>query len=374
MDKIAFLNFSFLALTRIGAILLIILLLRKYFARIATKFFFTFFKKFSNNEHQLKFKEILQKPIQSIIVCFLFFLAFNQVSERLEKVVIFERHHQSSSEINKILKSSFSLTELIDHIFLFGFIFYTSLLIARCFKFAFYIWIAKAKSNNDIERQQLLPLLQDVITVLVWCFSFFTILGLVFHVNVTALIAGLGFGGVAVAFAAKESLENLIASFMIMIDKPFTLGDYIKVNGVEGYSEHIGFRSSRIRSLDGTIITMPNKDLISNSLENFTKRDYVRIKQKISAQYGLSIEELSILAEELKKCLLSIPEINNEKVPIIYIDSLTTTIEISITYFINYPAIASVEYVKQAANIAIYDTMNKHGKGFGFPIYQGLIK
>ena len=98
--------------------------------------------------------------------------------------------------------------------------------------FLYLMSISKATVNKQKERQQILPLMKDVTKVVIWFFGIFLILGLIFKVDIGTIIAGLGIGGIALAFAAKDSLENLIASFMVLVDKPFLIGDWIKVDNI----------------------------------------------------------------------------------------------------------------------------------------------
>ena len=231
--------------------------------------------------------------------------------------------------------------------------------------FLFYIWVERAVAAKDRERQQLLPLLRDVLVVMVWSIGFFTVLGVVFHVNVATLIAGLGFGGVAIAFAAKESLENLLASFMIMVDKPFTIGDHIKIGSVEGRAEQIGFRSTRIRTFDQTLVSLPNKNLIGTNLENFSDRGRARVKLKLNAHYGLSESALKLVIQELKNTLE-----NNENTVgdvVVFLENFGATIEISVSYYIPLPSIKTIEEIKQELNLEMYKIMYQYAQGFGFP-------
>lgn len=353
-------------LLRFGLIFLFTLLLRRFLSARTTRLFFVVFQKFADTEHVGKFKELLQKPIQAILMCILMFIAVNQFGAYFEKIILFQRHKiPKQSALNDFSITSFSLMELIDHIFFFCLIFYTILLLVRVISFVFYIWVERAIVAADRERQQLLPLLRDVIAVLLWCVGFFAVLGVVFHVNVATVIAGLGFGGVAIAFAAKESLENLLASFMIMVDKPFTIGDHIKIGSIEGRAEQIGFRSTRIRTFDQTLVSMPNKNLIGTHLENFSERGKARIKIKLNANYGLPEAQLRLLIEELKNTVA-----HNEYTigqPMVYLDNFSATVEINLSYFIEVPSPISLEEIKQMVNLQLYQVMYRHGNGFGFP-------
>ena len=147
------------------------------------------------------------------------------------------------------------------------------------------------------------PLVKEVVKILLWAIGFFWILGSVFNVNIPALITGLGIGGVAIALAAKESVENFFASFTILTDKPFTSGDSIRLGSVEGQVEKVGFRSTRLRSNDGSLFIVPNKNLIGDNLENLTERHSRRVKTVVNIQYGVTYEKLQETIASLEKML-----------------------------------------------------------------------
>lgn len=351
---------------RAAIILLCALVLRKYIAALTARIFFTIFKRIADKAHTQKFKDLLQRPIECLLLTILSFIALNQFNFIFEKIILFERHKVNPNQKTQTLvSSSFSLMELVDHLFFFSFIFYGIFLLVRVISFLFYVWVERAIVAGDRERQQLLPLLRDVFVVMLWGFGFFTVLGVVFHVNVPTLIAGLGFGGVAVAFAAKESLENLLASFMIMVDKPFTIGDHIRIGNVEGKAEKIGFRSTRIRTFDKTLISLPNKNLIGDSLENFSERGMARVKLKINASYGLSQTSIKTIIAEIKNFINRDEHTSDDAHA--YLENFGGSLELAVSYYIRVPAPVPLEDIKQKINFGIYEIMYRYGKGFGIP-------
>ncbi len=367
----SFLNQPFLGATVATYIKFVaILLLGWVFARLISKYFaklfFRLFKNISSSDYTQKFIALLTPPILGWVLTIVSYIAFNSLSEVLDDIILFKRKSKEVAT-SAFHESGFSLMTLIDHLFfLFGLIFF-SLLISRLIDFIFYVRINKAIEGGDRQRQQLLPLLKDVLKVVLWSICIFTILGVVFHVNVPTLIAGMGVGGVAIAFAAKETLENLIASFMVMIDKPFTIGDWIKVDGVEGTVESVGFRSTRIRSFDKSIITMPNRALIDGQLENFSERGMRRVKFVVGAEYGLSQATLETIINEIKSTIADMREtVGNVTV---YLDSFAdSSVNIQVVYFVALEEdVIQFEQVKQKINFAIYQIMYNYAQGFAFP-------
>jgi MscS family membrane protein len=115
------------------------------------------------------------------------------------------------------------------------------------------------------------------------------LLSIAFNIEVSRMTAGLGLAGAALALAAKESVENLIASFIIFFDRPFTAGDVVKVQGLTGNIERIGLRSTRIRTDAKTYVTVPNKQMVDTIVDNLTLR--TQRKAEIRLQIGLSVDK-----------------------------------------------------------------------------------
>lgn len=351
---------------RFAVILILALLLKRYISSIFTRLFFTIFKKFSAAYYGQQFKDLVLRPIEGVMVTVFFYIAFYQLSISLDKVVLFKRLKPTKQAGQEVASTLVTVMDVIDHLFFLFLLFYFVLLISRVLDFVFLVMVHKAKDANDRERQQILPLLKDVLKVVVWAFGILSVLGAVFHVNVAALIAGLGVGGIAIAFAAKESLENLLASFMVMIDKPFTIGDWIKINGVEGNIEKVGFRSTRIRSFDKSIISIPNRQLIDNNLENFSERGMRRVLFSVGAVYGLSRATLETTMKEIRNIVLKTEGTTGS--PIVQLESFgASSLNIQIIYFISVSTDVDFGKVREQVYLGVYETMYKHAKGFAYP-------
>jgi MscS family membrane protein len=358
---------------RFFVIIIVAFILKGILAKALSKLLFFSFKSIASKPHTEKFNLLFNKPLQYLITCIGFFFGINQISNFLERIILFERHKfVHKSKLLNQESTTFSLLELADHILFFAFIYYAVLLITRVVSFVFYIWTENAFLANDKGKQQLLPLLRDVIIVIVWSFGFFTILGLVFHINVPTLIAGLGFGGVALAFASKESLENLLSSFMIMLDKPFSLGDHIKLGNIEGIVESLGFRSTRIRTFDKTLVSIPNKNLIGESLENFTLTGLIRKKLIVKVSYGTAQSNLKKAMEAIKEYLNAYPYINQESR--VFLENMNDALEVHISYYIHIPTEKSMDMVKEEINLEIYKILYQYVGGFGLPTTVQLNK
>jgi MscS family membrane protein len=111
-------------------------------------------------------------------------------------------------------------------------------------------------------------------------------------VNITAAIASLSIGGLAVGLAAQDTLANLFGAVAVFVDKPFRIGDMVELEGVKGNVESIGLRSTRVRNLDGHLITVPNKTMGNATITNITERPNIKTEMNLGVTYDTSPEKL----------------------------------------------------------------------------------
>jgi MscS family membrane protein len=129
------------------------------------------------------------------------------------------------------------------------------------------------------------------------------VLKFAFHQDIGKVLAGLSIVGAAVALAARESIENIIASFIIFFDRPFTIGDLVKVNNITGTVEHIGLRSTRIRTPDKTFVTVPNKQMVDSIIDNLSLRTERRVEMKLEISLNATSAELKNCIDGIRKIL-----------------------------------------------------------------------
>lgn len=161
----------------------------------------------------------------------------------------------------------------------------------------------KADLTPDQSDNQLIVFFRDFFKVLISIVGVMMVLNYAFDLNVGSLITGLSIVGAAIALALRESLENLIASFIIFIDKPFTTGDLVKVQGVTGTVEKIGLRSTRIRSDQKTFVSVPNKQMVDSVLDNLSLRTQRRGDLKLEVELSTTSSKLETLIDGIKKIL-----------------------------------------------------------------------
>ncbi|MBS1585677.1 MAG: mechanosensitive ion channel family protein [Bacteroidetes bacterium] len=341
-----------------GGILLATLLLRRPLSLGLSNIGHNLSSRISKEKHHQTFLDMLRKPIERLFTWLLIFIAFLKLSKALDSIVVLHRDKGIGNTVD------IRLGDVIDHVFELLLIFSATVVVSRFIDFAFYIQRGRANTTDNKERQQLLPLVKEVVKLFIWTISFFWILGSVFHVNIPALITGLGIGGIAIALAAKESVENLFAAFTILSDKPFQVGDTIRTGNFEGVVERIGFRSTRLRGSDGNQLIVPNQKMVSENLENLTDSNFKSIKLNINIKYGVPHEKLDKMIEELKAMVRKTTHVQ-EPVEVILEGFGEQTFRISVSYHIPYPwdESTSDKMIQQEINMQAYEIAYRHTEG-----------
>jgi MscS family membrane protein len=166
------------------------------------------------------------------------------------------------------------------------------------------------KSDSDLD-DQLLPVLRKTIKAVLWIF------GVVIAMSnsgfdVGALIAGLGIGGLALALAAQDTVKNIFGGLMIFLDKPFQIKERIKVNGMDGFVEEIGVRSTRVRTLEGRLITIPNGQFSDNAVENVTKEPTRKVVVNLGLTYETDPDKMTLAMDILKDIVAKNPKLTDD--------------------------------------------------------------
>jgi MscS family membrane protein len=176
-------------------------------------------------------------------------------------------------------------------------------LFLRMIDFISFILEQKANLTADYTDNQLVVFFRDFFKVIISIIGILMILKFAFDFNIGNMLTGLSIVGAAVALALRESLENLIASFIIFFDRPFTLGDLVKVQNITGNVEKIGLRSTRIRTDQKTYITVPNKQMVDSILDNLSLRTQLKGELRLQVALSTSSSSLEQLIAGIKKIL-----------------------------------------------------------------------
>lgn len=347
------------------------LLLKRYISYFFTKVLYRIVSRLFSEYSAQQFKELLTRPVSGFLATSFFFMAILQLLPKLDTVVIIPAFKKSLTKPAE-MTNAVSLFDTLQHILYIGFVFYGFLLLNKIIEYILNLRYQKAFGENDKGAQQVVPLVKDIVWVAIWALAIIVGLAVIFHFDITTVFAGLGIGGIAIAFAAKESLENLIASFMVLVDKPFTIGDWIKIGNTEGVIEKIGFRSSKLRTFDKSIIIIPNRKLIDSEVENFSLRGIRRSMLVVGGIYGVSRENLELAMKEIREGLEKIEGVN-ENVKMWFDGFGDSQLDLKILYFVDVNEEIDFFNVKHLANFIIYETMYKYCQGFAFPTQTEYI-
>lgn len=185
--------------------------------------------------------------------------------------------------------------------------------------------------------------------------------------DVASLIAGLGIGGLAFALAAKDTLANLLGSMMIMLDRPFQVGDWIVAKGVEGTVEQIGFRSTRIRTFYNSVISIPNSELVLANIDNMGMREFRRVMTTLSLTYDTPPERIEAFCEGIKNIILANPTTRKDYIQVCFSAYGAASLDILVYFFLRVPTWPEELVQRQHIYLEILRFAEHLGVRFAFP-------
>lgn len=331
------------------------LLFRRYLAEYFSKILYRFIR--HDNIPIRTFVEMLGQPVRLLITLIFLYLASSFIHFPTS-------WHLPSQEI-------FGLKMLLFKIYEGIFIFAVAWILVRITKFIALIFQERATLTPSKLDDQFIPFFKDLVIVGISILTIFFLLGVVFKVDVVSLVTGLGIGGLAIALAARETLENLFASFTLFLDLPFVVGDNIQLDKVSGDVENIGFRSTRIRTGDGSLISVPNRLLTAQALENQTKRKFMRAKYTVKLQSDTSIDILEKIVREINQT------IHNQELSYQLNPGITrfggfgeNSLDVLVSYNIATNDGAVFNKIKEQINYQIMSIIKTNETKFAHPIFK----
>ena len=190
----------------------------------------------------------------------------------------------------------------------------------------------------------------------------------VWGINVTALIASLGLGGLAIALAAKDTASNLFGSFALLADKSIRIGEWVKIGDIEGTVEDIGMRTTKIRSFQASLITVPNQIIANTPIENFSRRGIRRIKLQIGLTYSTDSKRLKKIVSEIKYMLVNHTDIAQQETLLVNLESLgDSAINIFIYTFTSTSNWEKYLSIREDVHLQIMQIVEENNASFAFP-------
>jgi MscS family membrane protein len=283
----------------VAAILFVTLLIKRLISRFFASLIYTWVDKKNHSELRKNHVHRLLVPIEQFL---LFLVAI---------IAIYELNFPEAWDL-KLFK--LSLQQFLDSGVKFMFIILLIKVSLRTLEFISIILENKARLTKDLSDDQLVLFFRDFFKVIIYIIGVLLVLRYVFNESIGNLVTSLSLVGAAVALSTRESLENIIASFIIFFDKPFTVGDLVKVSGFTGNIEKIGLRSTRIRTQEKTYISVPNKQMVDSIVDNISLRSERRIEMDLQLSVTTSAQALADFANHLRDYLKSENDLNSYQV------------------------------------------------------------
>ena len=231
----------------------------------------------------------------------------------------------------------------------------------------------KAADKNTLKYldNHLMSILRRAVLAVIWSFGIVMALNNV-GVDVGTLIAGLSIGGLAFALAAQDTIKNIYGGFTIFTDRPFRIGDRIKVDSFDGFVEEIGIRSTRIRTLEKRLVTIPNYRLVEASVENISEEPMRRVLMKLGLTYNTTPEKMNEAMSILRDIPNRINNVFEKDIVVAFTDFTDFSLVITFVYFIRRDA--DVMETPSQVNTEILRAFNAAGLQFAYPTQTVYIE
>lgn len=184
-------------------------------------------------------------------------------------------------------------------------------------------------------------------------------------IDITAMVAGVGIGGIAIAMAAQNILSDLFASLSIIMDKPFAVGDFIIEGTTIGTVEHIGLKNTRLRAVSGEEIVVANSDLLGSRIHNYRKMKERRGTIMLGVEYGTPAAKLKKIPGIVEKIITKEKQVRFDRCHFKSFGDFSLNFEV--VFYVEVPEYPTFMDIQQAINLAIYEAFAKEDIGFAFP-------
>ncbi|MBN2061132.1 MAG: mechanosensitive ion channel family protein [Deltaproteobacteria bacterium] len=231
------------------------------------------------------------------------------------------------------------------------------------------IWFSNLSRKTGSRLDDMMaPILKKSIRVAVVILVLVQIAQILSDKPITSIIAGLGIGGLAVALAAQDSIKNFFGSLVLFVDKPFEIGDRVVIDGHDGPVEEVGLRSTKIRTLDGHLITVPNGELANKTIHNIGKRPYIRRFTNITITYDTPPEKIDLALEIIKELLDNHEGMNKDLPPRVFFNEFNSdSLNIMVIYYYHPPDYWKYVAFSEKFNKELFRRFQKAGIDFAFP-------
>ena len=319
----------------VASTILFIIALKRVISRLIARLIFRLIRRMGAGTDQSAFLNLVVGPIGTFIVLFVSLTSIEKLHFPAE--LDFDLYE---------VKSKVIIQGLAVIILIVAFIW----LLMRLVDFIALVLRTKARKDGGHRDNQMIVFIRDFLKAILGIIGVLMILNSAFHVDVSSILASLGLAGAALALAAKESIENLIASFVIFFDKPFKSGDVLKVNNISGTVEKIGLRSTRIRTDQKTYVTVPNKQMVDSVVDNLTLRTQRKGELRLELSLSTTAEQLDTAIARIKKILVK-DKVENGNA---YLNDISgTAFLVNVDYYTSPVPFDEFNAIKQRVNLDV---------------------
>ena len=325
-----------------GTILLVVFL-KRILSRYIAGLLFLIVKKIAKGVDKKSFVDLVVSPLETFLLLLVSVITLDKLD---------------FPELLNVRIYKIDLHSMIDGLTVIVLIITFIWLILRIIDVIAMILHQKAEQAHDQKENQLVVFFKDFFKVLFVIVGVLMVLKLAFNYPITNLITALSIGGAAIALATRESLENLIASFIIFIDKPFMVGDLVKVQTITGTVEKIGLRSTRIRTDQKTYVTMPNKQMVDSIMDNLSLRTQRRAFVQLELSAETSRETVNQFVMSIQR-LLQLRNAQIESFSAFLADISKNALLVQVEFFTAPIPPADFNALRQDVNLSIIEMMEE---------------
>lgn len=322
-------------------IILLTVLFKRYLSRYIAGLIFSLVKRVAQGVDKASFVRLVVRPLETFLLLMISIVSI----DKLKFPAVFDIN------IYKV-----HLHDLIDALSVIVLIVAFIWLLLRVIDFIAMILNQKSERPAEVSDNQLVVFFKDLFKVLFVIMGVLMILKMAFHYKISNLITALSIGSAALALAFRESLENLIASFIIFFDKPFMVGDVVKVHEITGTVEKIGLRSTRIRTDQKTYVTVPNKQMVDSIMDNLS----LRTQRRAFVQLELHAETAHDTVNQFVQGVRNIIQQRKEQIENSFVflaDINKNALVVNVEFFTAPIPIADFNNIRQEVNLSVIELM-----------------
>jgi MscS family membrane protein len=234
--------------------------------------------------------------------------------------------------------------------------------------------VGKTETKLD---DMLVPVARKSLRITIAIIAILLIAENILGANIKSILLSAGVGGIAIALAAKDTIANFFGSITIFADRPFQIGELVKIGEYRGPVEEVGLRSTRIRTFQGHLVTIPNSVITNSTVENIGRRPFIRRKSNITITYGSGHTKAKKAVEIIKEVLANVPEVNTdpERLPRVYFNDFNDwSLNIYISYWVKPADYWLYHAVNERVNLEIMKRFEAEQIEFAFPTQTLYVK